>query len=448
MDAFLAKLRQQLTEFEQTCAPSGYAVAFSGGVDSTVLLAACQRLKLLLPLRALHIDHGLHSQSGQWARQCATTAQALGVDFESARITVSDGAGGNLEAIARERRYGALGELLRAGEMLLTAHHEEDQLETLIMRLLRGAGVKGLRGILARGAFAGGYLGRPLLVFSKEEIVAVATAWRLEWLEDPSNREQRFDRNYLRSSVLPAVKARWPAAARTVARAARQMAEAEALLGQLAAADAGELADPARVPLSLLRRLDRARRRNLLRYLLAAGELPLPSARQLEELIAAVEVTRRDAQTRVQWPGAEARVHGECLYLMVTAPDSWEARAPGMLRPGRPWTGPEGRLELVEATCDDGEAALPDTWVREGLSVQFRRGGEVLKPFGALHHRRLKKLLQEAHVVPWMRQRIPLLYRAEQLVAVGDLWVCEAARPELATGPRWRVRWTDHPSLY
>ncbi|NIW25096.1 MAG: tRNA lysidine(34) synthetase TilS, partial [Gammaproteobacteria bacterium] len=224
MDAFLAKLRQRLAELEQACSPTGFAVAFSGGVDSHVLLEGCHRLELALPLRALHVDHGMQPQSPQWAEHCRSTAGALGVDFELVNVAVHAEAGQSVEAVAREARYAALGALLRSGEMLLTAHHEDDQLETVFLRLMRGAGVRGLRGVLESGQLSAGYVGRPLLTFSKAEIVAAANHWELDWIEDPSNRDERFDRNYLRATVLPALRRRWPAVARTVTRAARQMA--------------------------------------------------------------------------------------------------------------------------------------------------------------------------------------------------------------------------------
>ena len=171
-----------------------------------------------------------------------------------------------------------------------------------------------------------------------------------------------------------------------------------------------------------------ARQRNLLRYLLETNALPLPSAKQLEEVRTALGVSRPDAQARVSWPGADARVHGGCLYLMQSLPERSLSDDAGSVSPERPWTGPEGQVALVEA-ADAGEVAVvPDAWAEAGLSVRFRRGGERFRPHGAAHERALKKLLQEAGIVPWMRSRIPLLYRDEELVGVGDLWICDGAR--------------------
>ncbi|HSG65738.1 MAG TPA: tRNA lysidine(34) synthetase TilS [Gammaproteobacteria bacterium] len=446
MDDFLARLARRLTELERAHAPMGVAVAYSGGLDSTVLLAACRRLDLSLPVRALHVDHGLHAESGRWARHCADIARSLDVELRSLRISVSPGGGQSLEAVARERRYAALAEMLEPREMLLTAHHADDQLETVLMRLFRGAGVRGLRGILESGPFATGFIGRPLLAFGRAELRAVAITWQLDCLEDPANRDLRFDRNYVRSVVAPAIAARWPGVARTVTGTAARMAEAEDLLDALAVLDAGELSDPARVPAAMLRGLAVPRQRNLLRHLLTRCRLPLPSARQLDELVAALAVERRDAQARVHWPGAEARVYGGYLYLMAELLPPSSTGEGGMLGPCTPWIGPEGRLELCEASSAGTPAALPETWIDAGLSVRFRTGGERLRLRG--HHRELKKLLQEARVVPWMRSRIPLLFREGELVAVGDLWVADPAEAEGRAGRAWRVRWTEHPPLY
>lgn len=445
MDTFLAKLGRQMAELERACAPSAFAVAFSGGRDSSVLLAGCRRLDLGLPLRALHVDHGLQPDSRQWARHCAQAARDQGVEFRSVRVEIGGRSSHGLEAQAREHRYRALGELLGAGEMLLTAHHQDDQLETVLLRLFRGAGVKGLRGIVASGALGRGFLGRPLLAFSRAEISAAAQAWELQWLEDPSNRDLRFDRNYLRATVLPSIRRRWPAVARTVSRAAAQMADAEGVLDALADRDARGIDDPSRISLAALRALDAPRRRNLLRHLLRSLDLPLPSARQLEQLLGAVDVARPDARACVRWPGAEAHVYGDRLYLMAELAPPTTRRPAGRVRPGQPWSGPEGRIELVAAA--DGPA-LPDAWAREGLDVRFRAGGERLKLYGAAHHRPLKKLLQEARIVPWMRARMPLLYHDGQLVAVGELWISDRARAAPSAAPGWRVRWSGHPAPY
>ena len=423
-------------------AASDYAVAYSGGVDSTLLLTVLCEIAGAKRLRALHVDHGLHPDSTHWAAACAAYAAALGVGYASRRLSWPAGDRRNTEARAREARYAAFAEWLRPGEVLLTAHHADDQLETVLLRLMRGAGVRGLRGVVPAMPFAAGRLARPLLAFTRQEIETEAAVRGLRWTEDPSNRDTRLDRNHLRARVLPALRERWPDAARHVGTSAARMDEAEGLLVALAALDAPvPLHGSEPLPQGAWLSLPPARQRNLLRHLLRARGLPLPNATQLEELLTRLHVTRPDARTRVAWPGAEARLFRQRLYLLPTLP-AWNARAEFGLLPGRPWQGVPGRLELTPAT---DAAGLPDSWVQGGLRVRFRRGGERLRGAGQRPSEALKHWFQRVGIVPWMRDRTPLLYHGDELVAVADLWQREA---QDASTRRWRLVWTEHPPLF
>jgi tRNA(Ile)-lysidine synthase len=424
--------------------PPRLTVAFSGGLDSTVLLAALCRLRLPARVRAAHVDHALQPQSAEWSERCAATAAALGAEFVAARVDVDRASGHGLEAAARESRYEALGALLDPGEWLLTAHHADDQLETLLLRFVRGTGVRGLRGIVAFGPFGAGFLGRPLLTLTRAELRAQALAWGLEWLEDPTNREPRHDRNYLRLNVVPALLERWPDAARHAERLAEQMADAERLLDAVAADDARRLAAPWHVPRAVLASLEPARQRNLLRHLLRGVGLPTPSARKIEELRAALLEAHAASHAHVCWPGGEGRLFRDALYLGVPLPSGSPEAHTARLTLGSSWIGPEGRLELTPAHAGEG---LPQSWLADGLTVSFRGGGERFRPRGRQHHYSLKDLFQERGIVPWMRGRVPLLYRADALVAIGDLWLTADVDAAPADEPRWRVRWTQHPAV-
>jgi tRNA(Ile)-lysidine synthase len=443
-EAFAAALRAVLDDWRLRHPPPRVTVAFSGGLDSTVLLASLRRLELPLPLRAAHIDHGLHPRSAEWSAHCARTAAALGVELVATGVTVDRASREGLEAAAREARYRALGALLAPGEWLLTAHHADDQLETLLLRLLRGTGVRGLRGIIELGPFAGGWLGRPLLKFTREELRAQAEDLKLQWLDDPSNAEPRHDRNYLRLHVLPALRARWPAAASRAGGLAAQAADAERLLEAVAAADARGLAAPWHLPRAALAALEPARQRNLLRYLLRAVGLDTPGAHKIDELRHALLEAHAESRTRVRWPRGEGRVYRGALHLVAPlAPGS----APGFtarIGAGAPWTGPEGVLALKPAGDGPG---LPQSWVDEGLTLRFRSGGERFRPRGREHRHSLKDLFQEQGVVPWMRDRVPLIFRGADLVAIGDLWLGAEVDAAPANEPRWCVEWKDHPPV-
>jgi tRNA(Ile)-lysidine synthase len=367
----------------------------------------------------------------------------LGVPFDSGRVALETTGGQSIEAAARDARYAMLAGLMEPGELLLTAHHRDDQLETVMLRLLRGSGVRGLRGIAPYRPFGPGGLARPMLELSKDELRHSADLWGLNWIEDPSNPDLRFDRNYLRSEVLPQLRRRWPSAAVTVSRAARQMTAAQEILDEIAGADSSGIETPERISLPSLREIPESRRANLLRFLIAELGLNVPNARQLKQLLAAIDVTRADAQTQVQWPGAEARVFREHLYLFEPLAAASAPDYVGRLGVDAHWKGPEGRLEL----CPSEGAGLSAACVENGLTVRFRIGGERFKPLGSAHSRTLKKWLQLAGVVPWMRARIPLLYRESTLVAVADLWLSDEARDAAGDGPAWRVAWSDHPPL-
>jgi tRNA(Ile)-lysidine synthase len=443
-EPFLVELRAAIARWPEPVAEPRFIVAFSGGLDSTVLLAALCRLGLATRVRAVHVDHGLQAEAARWAEHCAAAAHAFGVEFMAVRVAVDRDSGSGLEAAARDARYRALGDNLGPGDVLLTAHHRDDQLETVLLRLLRGSGVRGLRGIIGFGSYGHGFLGRPLLAFTRAELEAQGRAWGLGWIEDPSNRSTRHDRNFLRLTVLPPLLERWPAAVDNVARLAEQMAEAEEILTGVAAEDARAIAVPGRVPRAALERLDAARQRNLLRYVLREAGLGVPSALKVDELRRALLDARADAQPLVRWPGGEGRVYRQQLHLLPTLPAPSARGRDGVVTRAAGWRGPEGDVALEPA---GGAAGVPDAWLDDGLALRFRVGGEELHPLERRHRQPLRHWFQEAGVLPWMRSRIPLLYRGDVLVAVGDLWLTDDVAQVSPTEPRWRVVWTGHPPV-
>ena len=439
MESFLEKLSMALVRVPLRREVVCYAVAFSGGLDSSALLTGLVRLGDR-PVRALHVNHGLHPDSRQWEAHCCTVAASLGAGFQSLRADIESRTGESLEALARGVRYRALASMLRPGELLLTAHHAEDQLETILLGLLRGSGVKGLRGIAEFRRLGAHYLARPLLTMNRDEIPRQAEAWGINWLEDPSNLDCRFDRNYLRSEVVPRLISRWPSGATTVGRAARQMVDAQGILEGVAKEDASNIDLASRITLKTILALPLPRQRNLMRYVIAGLGLPLPNSRQLEVLLASLGAERPDALTQVQWPGGEGRVYRDHLYLFSPLVPPSKPDYTGLVTTHKSWKGPEGTLALEQAKGK----GLPTSWANDGLTVGFRAGGERFKPAGARHSRPLKKLFQDAGVVPWMRSRIPLLFREEEIVAVGDFWLGDQVNRHSGE-PSWRVCWTDHP---
>lgn len=424
-----------------------YWVAYSGGLDSSVLLQALAQRRAALggELRAVHVNHHLQPQANAWQAHCERTCGELDVPLECRDVSVVPATGESLEAVARTQRYAAYRKLLRAGDLLLLAQHRDDQLETFLLQALRGAGVRGLAAMRIRAKCGAGKLARPLLGFTRAELRAWAERQRFDWLEDPSNADTRFARNYLRHEILPRLKARWPAAAETVSRSARHCGEAVGLLAALAAEDWKQCADGEGRSLAVaaLRKLGLPRTKNLLRFWFDQLELPSPPAHKLEQVFTDVLAAGTDRNPRVNWQGAELRRFRGRLYAMAPLP---EAPARELrLRPGstQHLGAGLGNLSLLAA---DGEGLRAALCPADGFRIGFRSGGEVCRPTGRAHRRPLKKWLQEFAVLPWMRERLPLIYAGDELAAVAGLFVCApfaAGKGE----PGLRIQWRAHPPL-
>lgn len=424
--------------------PSRYLVAFSGGVDSTVLLHALAKTREehRLPVLAVHVDHGFHAASADWDRHCRRVAAALDIPYEVSRVEVEADTAAGVEAAAREARYAALQGSMRRDDWLLSAHHEGDQAETLLLNLMRGSGLAGLAGIGLFRSFGPGFLVRPLLGVPGEALSAYATEHGLDWIEDPSNLDLRFDRNFLRNEVMPLLRTRWPAVSARLAQSAALAGEASELLAELAAIDLDRLGGPGRLDIDALRTLSGPRQRNAIRHAIRESGLPPAPATRLYQVVAELVPARGDAQPLVRWPGAEIRRHRGHLYVLSTQADVTDDET---LRidpsHGAVDLGPgQGRLSL-EGGVSGG---IRDYVAKAGLTVRYRQGGEEIRPAGDACTRKLKKLLQDRQVVPWMRQRIPLLYAGEDLVAVADLWVAS----EFSADEGYRVCWQGGPPLY
>jgi len=427
----------QLLRLHPQASSAPLCVAFSGGEDSSALLALLAQLpQARARLRAVHIDHGLHPDSRTWVRICRATCRALHVPFATRRLTLARTRGESLEAVARDARYAALAAALRPGEVLLTAHHLEDQLETVLLQLLRGAGLPGLSAMPAVMPFGAAVLVRPLLAMPRAALRAWVQARGLTCIADPANTDARFDRNFLRHQVLPAIVGRWPGAARTVARSARHVAEAQQLLDEVARGDVARAADGAGLAVAALRALPLPRRRNALRYWLGPA---VPDARRLGEIAETLLAARKDANPVVGWGQLQVQRHAGRLLLArkrSAAPAyelTWHLdRSPRLTLPAG-----AGRLELVPAA----HGLIDATALPAQVTVRSRHGGERLRPRPGGPSRTLKSLLQNARIALSERQHLPLLYAGDELVAAGDLWVDARWQSGAATQKRMTVVW-------
>jgi len=403
---------------------SHYCIAYSGGLDSHVLLHALTAGAGDHGARitAVHVDHGLQQQSGDWAVHCRDVCTELGVPFEVLHIDARSRPGESPEAAARRARYQALADWLPKDAVLLTAQHLDDQAETLLLQLFRGAGPRGLAAMPVEAPLGAGRLVRPLLERSRSEILEYASRHRLRWVEDPSNSDTRYDRNLLRRQLLPSIRQRWRGVDKVLARAAALQADQAELATALAGIDlagCSVVRQPAQLDGKALRRLVRSRQRNLLRHWIDANHLPLPAQVIIDRIIDTVLSARPDASPIVHWPGAEVRRYRQRLYIMSPRPAvdprqrfTWNLHQPLPLAGGL----------LSAAPTTGGGVRVPQN---TPLQVGFRQGGEVLQPTGRAGHHALKKLFQEWQVPEWERARVPLLFSDSALIAVAGFCVCE-----------------------
>ena len=426
---------------ERHAAASRWLLAFSGGLDSTVLLHLVQDYRRAHPdappLTAVHVNHNLQPGAAAWERHCERVCAALAVPLLLREVTVvADGRG--IEAAAREARYEALAAVLEEGDVLFFAQHQDDQVETLLLRWLRGAGLRGLQGMPSLRPLGAGQLSRPLLAWPRAALEDYARQHRLQWIDDPSNADTGFDRNYLRHEVLPLLAQRWPGYRGSLVRSARQLGSAAAALEQLLPAPpacATPLGDPG-IPVASLRREAAGSSWLVLQQWLLDLGLPVPPRASAMEFLRQLQAG--GGSPELAWSGQRLRRFGDGVYLLPIGAAVISAQA-NRLAPELPLDlSGFGTLELIPADREAGIALGPG----EFLVVRNRCGGERCQPLGRAHSQRLKKLLQEARVPPWWRDRLPLLYLNDELVAVADLWLCASPRIVNEGGAgAWRPLW-------
>lgn len=401
-------------------------LALSGGADSVALLDILAQLRSNLPfsLSAIHVNHQISPNAVDWAVFCAQMCAGYNIPFQVVKVDLKRRPGESLEALARDARYRVFAE--QSADFVVLAQHLDDQAETLLLQLLRGAGAKGLSAmgeVQARGEGRGAMV-RPLLDISRRTILDYAAMRGLRWVEDESNADIAYDRNYLRHRVMPLLEQRFPGYRETFSRASRHLAESAQLSDDLALMDCAIAVVNGNLQVDVLRSLSGARARNLLRYWLAESGMPMSSAGRLENLLQQLCSARDDAQVRIPMGSAvirryrgEVHIEEKIPVALMESPLIWS------LQDGLDLPGSGGRL-VFERTTGQGLSLARLT--AAPVSIRLRQGGERLRPDCHRPTRSLKNLLQEAGVPPWQRQRLPLLFSGEQLVFVPGIGVdCE-----------------------
>lgn len=434
-----AVLLPLLTEHPQA---QRWVVAYSGGLDSHVLLHLCARLRAIdprvPPVVALHVDHGVQTASAQWAQHCAEVCEGLGIAFFSRRAELGASSRGAVasEDLLRRARYREFESFCRHGDVLLLAHHQDDQVETVLLRLVRGAGVAGLAGMPRERMCGSARLYRPLLDVSRARLLDHAQAEGLAWIEDPGNARDGYDRNFLRLRVLPQLLGRFPGASTAIARAAHNLAQAAEICAERTRDDLDACTGTDRfgqpyLDLPAWHRLTRARADALLHAWIARHTPSVPDARALQTLREEVIAARADAQPSRVFGDTAIRRYRDRLYAVARG----EAPAgPGVvLRLGETVTiAGVGRIGLEAAA---GPGVRPGREYRIGFGSGSLRCHPAGRP-----GKTLRQLAQEHGIPPWWRSRLPLLFVDGELAAVAGVCVCNGhAAP--AGSPALQFHW-------
>lgn len=394
------------------------ALGLSGGMDSVALLSVLAGLApgMAFSLRAVHVNHGISPNAARWAGFCAELCSRIEIPLQVETVDIGPFRSLGLEGAARAARYGVFSRI--DADFLVLAQHRDDQAETLLLRLLRGAGLRGLAAMSPLRSLAGtrARLMRPLLDVPRTEIEAYAASQGLAWVEDESNADTVRQRNFLRHEVLPALEGQFPAARAAIARAAANLGEARELLDAMAQSDLERCSDGETVDVTALQAVSEARAKNVLRYWFDTQGIEPLSAARLAELLRQLKDSREDAQTSLasgKWKfhRYRDRLHVEPAALELQ-PEFSEV-----------WNG-ENALPLLalggvlKFKPEEGRGLSVERLRAGRVTVRLRRGGERLQPDHRRPRRTLKNLFQERGIPPWHRDRLPLLYCDEALVSV------------------------------
>ena len=407
---------------------SRWIIAYSGGLDSTVLLHLLAKKippDKRKPLHILHINHQLSANADRWQAHCESLASTLHIPLTVRKVTVKNG-GKGVESAARNARYREFADFLMPSDCLLTGHHQCDQAETLLLRLFRGSGVRGLAGIPRHRSLNSAQLLRPLLDISRQQLVDYAIKENLTWIDDESNATATFDRNFLRLQVIPLIEQRWPRAKRQLARTAHLMQQAKVLQSEVAKDDLSRMNECVErgghsVSIGELRKLSSVRTDNLLRHWITSHNYSTPNYRQLLQLkkqLLQVDQFRKDFTVR--WADTELRSFQGRLYLQSAVQNSQAPVESLSWNMTQSITLPDGSCLSAKLTVGSG-LLIGD----KQCHIRWRNGGERCRPSGRQHSQTLKKLFQEYSLETWLRDRAPLIYLDGELAAVADLWVCD-----------------------
>ncbi len=418
-----------------------YLIALSGGLDSCVLLHALAKLRTenTLNLKVIHVNHQLQNMADEWVNFCQSKVKDLGLNCAIEVVSINKETGDSLEALARHARYAVFTHHMQANTCLLTAHHSDDQFETFLLQLFRGAGPKGLSSMALQKSFGPGQHARPLLALSREQLEDYATKNKIQFIQDPSNTEIQFDRNFLRNNIIPQIKVRYPNVQKSVGRSVQHIASEHFILDALLNDKLDNLLVENTLDLRKLLLLELDMQILLLRKWISDSQMQLPSTKILQDILSQLKHAHRESKTTITWADVEIRAYSQRAFLLAKIDeDNYKQVANSLI----------SKSEIYELPENYGSISFnSDSANPLQLSLGFRSGGEKLRLPKHKHHISLKQLCQKNRVLPWMRSRIPLLFDGDVLVAIGDLWL-NADWLDEQKCPNFSVNWANKPLIF
>lgn len=418
-----------------------YWIACSGGMDSCVLLHLfyLNRSRLKQSVEVVYVDHRLQKQSKKWGDFCARICRQYDFFFSYLEIDEEYKNGFSIEEWAREKRYQLLADKMNNDDILFTAHHQDDQIETFFLHAFRGSGPRGLVAMPNIRKFSIGFHARPLLGCSQQELKQYANEHQLDWKTDPSNDDIRYNRNYLRKSVLPVIEARWPAFRITTSRLIEHQQEVKSLLDEIAEDDLRQAVakTSSAINIDVICNFSNARKKNLIAFWLKKIGMNLPASRHLNQIMTNVLDSEEDKEPCVNWNGVEVRRYRNMLYAIkpLSVHDrsmryEWDINQPFLLSD-----------ESLVASSEKGKGISKKRIENKIVEIRFRQGGEKIRPENQSISKSVKHLFQEKGVLPWCRDRIPLIYIDNQLALIPGFCMDEkfAAKNNEAS---WDISWT------